>query len=119
MNLNSNYSQFIEHSFRRLTLLIQEQNDLDASTSTSAGKTAEQSFNGSSLMNHQTNSINKNESESFSSRKQYHRRSINDNQSTKSIDKTVKIEPMFINRRTYMRPPKSRSTSKFSLKSIG
>jgi hypothetical protein len=102
MNSNSNYSQFIEHSFRRLTLLIHQQDDLDTSNSTSTNKTTEQSSS-SSLINHQKNNMNKNE---FSSKK----RSMNDNE---SIDTMIKVEPMLKTHRTYMRPPKNRTTGKF------
>jgi len=119
MDSNSNnYSQFIEHSFRRLTLLIHQQDDLDTSTSISADKTTEQSSNTLSLINNQGNNMNKNELQSFSSKKQSHQRSMNDNKSTESIDTKAKVEPMFKTHRTYMRPPKNRTTSKFSLKSV-
>jgi hypothetical protein len=115
MNSNKNYSQFIEHSFRRLTLLIHEQNNIDTLTSTSDDKTNEQSFDESSIRNHQKSNTNKNQFESFSSRKQSHQRLINNSE---SMDTMVKVEPMFKNRRSYMRPPKNRTTSKSLLISI-
>jgi hypothetical protein len=105
MDSNSNYSQFIEHSFRRLTLLIHQQDVLDSSTS--ANKTTEHSFNISSSLKTKKN----NELELFSLKNESHRQLNGDNPNG-SIKTEVKSEPISRTRRTYMRPPKNRTTSK-------
>jgi hypothetical protein len=113
MDSNSTYSQFIEHSFRRLTLLIHQQDDPDNSitNSVSTNKINEQSFNiSSSSVNNKKNNINNNELVSFSSKSQYHQQSVNDNL-TDSIESKGKVEPISKTHRTYMRPPKNRTTS--------
>lgn len=83
MDSNSNnYSQFIEHSFRRLTLLIHQQDDLDDSKQ--------------SLSSPLINKINN------------HDQSMNNNELTET---KIKVEPILRTCRTYMRPPKNRTTS--------
>jgi len=121
MDSNSNYSQFIEHSFRRLTLLIHQQDDPDnpITNSISTNKTNEQSSSSlSSSLNNKKNNINNNELVSFSSKSQYYQQSMNDNL-TNSTESKGKIEPISKTHRTYMRPPKNRTTSnKFSFESF-
>jgi hypothetical protein len=118
MNCNSNYSQFIEHSFRRLTLLIHQQDVSDTTSNSIPGnKTTEQSFNILSSVNDKKNNINNNELVSFSSKIQSYQQSIND-KLTDSIEPKVKVDSMSRTHRTYMRPPKNRTTSKFSFESF-
>jgi len=99
MDSNTTHSPFIEHSFRRLTLLIHQQDGLH----TNANKTTEQSFETPTLVNN----IYNNELVSFSSKIKSHQ------QSTDGIETKVKVEPMLRTHRIYMRPPKNRATSKF------
>lgn len=109
MNSNSNYTQFIEHSFRRLNLLIHQQDVLDniPTTSVSTNKTNEQ------LTLPIKDNINNDELVSFSSKSRYHQKSMNNNPNG-SIEFKEKVEPMSRTHRTYMRPPKNRTTSKKS-----
>ena len=99
MDSNSNYSQFIEHSFRRLSLLIHQQDVLD--TPATSNKITEQS------------SVKTNVNNNFSSPQP-----IVDDNSADSIKTKVKNEPTSRAYRNYMRPPKNRSGSNFSFKSI-
>jgi hypothetical protein len=103
MDSNSNYSQFIEHSFRRLTLLIHQQD-----TTATPKKTSEQSS---------SSSVNNNELVSFSSKIESHKPSINDNR-INAIEPKVKVQSISSTRRTYMRPPKNRTTSKCYFRSF-
>ncbi|CAF0737517.1 unnamed protein product [Adineta steineri] len=93
MNSNSNYSPFVEHSFRRLSLLIHQQEDVLA---TNTNKITEQLSNKSL-----ENNINNNDLVSFTSKMKSHQ------QSTDIIEATKKIESISTRtNRTYMRPPK-------------
>jgi hypothetical protein len=75
-----------------------------------ANKITEQSSSSS------VNNINNNELVLFSSKSQYHQQSMNGNV-TDSIEVKEKVEPISRTQRTYMRPPKNRtSTSRFSFK---
>ncbi|CAF1170775.1 unnamed protein product [Rotaria sordida] len=109
MNSNNHYSSFIEHSFRRLSLLIHQQDILNSTNSISTNKTTEQSYNTSSLVNNKKNNLSNNDILLFSPKLQSKQQTIDD-KSTNSIETMGNIEPIAARRnRVFMRPPKSRT----------
>ena len=106
MNSNKNYSPFVEHSFRRLSLLIHQQNDQNISNSYASNQIAKQSSFSS------VNKMKTNEKlVPFSAKLEFRQQSTND----KSLETKSKAESTFKTRRTYMRPPKNQRISIFSL----
>ncbi|CAF4533852.1 unnamed protein product, partial [Rotaria magnacalcarata] len=120
MNSNVNYSPFIEHSFRRLSLLIHQQDILNATTpsttanattpSTTASTTVEKSSNVLSLVKNKENKFDNSCSLSFSSEKRSHQQSI-DRNTTNSNEIKLKFAPITKTNRTFMRPPKTQTIS--------
>ncbi|CAF2510034.1 unnamed protein product [Rotaria sp. Silwood2] len=108
MNSNNNSSSFIEHSFRRLSLLIHQQDVLNSTASISTNKATEQSINTSLLVNNKKNNLNNNDILSLSSKVQPQQQSIGD-KSNNSIETMVKVKPIPRTNRIFMRPPKSRT----------
>ncbi|UJR29149.1 hypothetical protein I4U23_010363 [Adineta vaga] len=97
MESKSTYSPFVEHSFRRLTLLIHQQDRLH----TSPSKSTEQTSNSASRS--RENKICNDELVSVPSKSKSH------SQSTHTNDTKFKVEPISRMPRTYMRPPKHRT----------
>ncbi|CAF0866982.1 unnamed protein product [Rotaria sp. Silwood1] len=108
MNSNNNYSSFIEHSFRRLSLLIHQQDVLNSTASISTNKTTEQTYNISSLVNNKKNNISNSDILSLSTTFQSQQSSIDD-KSTDSSETMIKVESIPRTHRIFMRPPKSRT----------
>lgn len=101
MSSNKNSTQFIEHSFRRLSLLIHQQDLSDnISNSISLNKANEQ-------IRSSINNLNNDEYISFPIKNQHHQQLSNEH-SFESKEKNLPISKIH---RTYMRPPKNRTTS--------
>ncbi|CAF3082051.1 unnamed protein product [Rotaria socialis] len=111
MNSNVNYSPFIEHSFRRLSLLIHQQDILNATTpSTTASTTGEKSSNALLLVKNKENKFDNSCSLSFLSEERSHQQST-DRNTTNSNEIKTKFAPITKTNRTFMRPPKTQTTS--------
>ena len=100
MESKSTYSPFIEHSFRRLSLLIHQQDRLHSTSNQSA----EQSFNNLPQKTH----ISNDELISLPSKYNSFSRPSHTN------ERKYHVESMARTPRTYMRPPKQRTIGKFS-----
>lgn len=117
MNSNNTYSAFIEHSFRRLSLLIHQQDALNTSSSISVNNMAQQPSNISPLVKAKKNNLLNNDRLSYSSNSQTLRPSVDD-KAPDSIEVKPKAKPELKTHRTFMRPPKTQATSKFILRCI-
>ena len=101
MESKSTYSPFIEHSFRRLSLLIHQQDRLHLTSNQST----DQSFDNLPRENH----ISNDELVSLPSKYKSFSRASHTN------ERKYHVEPMARTPRTYMRPPKQRTIGKFFL----
>ena len=107
MDSPSQHRAFIEHSFRRLTLLIHEQDALNATSSRSTPNST-----GQSVMKPLLNKEKDNHQHISEEMK------IEDySPVTYFNDSTTQCRPISKHHRTYMRPPKSRPSNKSLLNS--
>lgn len=110
MNSDNNYSSFVEHSFRRLSLLIRQQDIVNTLDATSHKKTPGQTLGTTLLVNTNENNFTNSSSISFSSEVEAFQQSIDENPNhTNGIN--FKSSPIAKPNRVFMRPPKTRTSN--------